>query len=186
MQTIAALELKKYIDEGKVHACSIGNVLHEKTENAILVDVRTPAEFAEAHIEGAMNISLDNFNGNEICLKNAGKIFLICKGGVRAGRACAKVDPELLHKVFVLEGGLDEWIKNGFAAVKNQKNKLSLMQQTHLAIGSGVAATSLLSLSGLHFMSLFSLFFGCGLIFAGLSGFCPLLTLISKMPWNKN
>lgn len=66
------------------------NALKEAIQNeAFLVDVRTPAEFAEGSVAGAVNIplnilefELDKFKGKE-------NIVVFCKSGGRSGQAKA-------------------------------------------------------------------------------------------------
>lgn len=56
-----------------------------KRQNALLIDVRTPEEYKEKHIEGAINIpiyEIDNIK-NEIIDKNK-VILLYCKNGKRS------------------------------------------------------------------------------------------------------
>jgi hypothetical protein len=43
----------------------------------------------------------------------------------------------------------------------------------------------MLALTVNHYFVLIPLVLGCGLLFAGLTGFCGLALLLAKMPWNK-
>lgn len=56
-----------------------------KKYNAMLIDVRTPEEFKEGHIKGAINIPVYEFDNikNEIIDKNK-VILLYCKTGKRS------------------------------------------------------------------------------------------------------
>lgn len=56
---------------------------------AMIVDVRTPAEYAEGHVEGAPNIPHDQVAGriNEFGPNKEREIIVYCKVGGRAGRA---------------------------------------------------------------------------------------------------
>lgn len=58
-------------------------------EGATLVDVREPSEFANGHIEGALNIPLRSIPAAEGQLANKdAKLFIYCLSGARSGRAC--------------------------------------------------------------------------------------------------
>ena len=56
-----------------------------KRENAILIDVRMPDEYREKHMEGAINIPIDEIDNlkNEIIDKDK-VILLYCKTGKRS------------------------------------------------------------------------------------------------------
>ncbi len=55
---------------------------------ALLVDVRTPEEFAAGHAKNARNIPLDRLSQQLAELKGLGKpVVLVCASGARSGRA---------------------------------------------------------------------------------------------------
>ena len=58
------------------------------TKDAVLLDVRTPAEYAEGHIPGSRNISLDNLSAvqTEIPQKDT-PLFVHCRSGARSRQA---------------------------------------------------------------------------------------------------
>jgi phage shock protein E len=63
-----------------------------KKDFDFIIDVRTLEEFAEDHIEGSINIPLDEIANdfNNIEFKNISKdknILLVCRSGGRAGMA---------------------------------------------------------------------------------------------------
>ena len=64
---------------------------HELLKNgAVLVDVRTPAEFNQAHAKGSKNIPLDTINSNIKKINQLKKpIVLCCRSGMRSGQATA-------------------------------------------------------------------------------------------------
>jgi phage shock protein E len=55
---------------------------------ATLIDVRTPAEFAEGHLQGAVNIPVDALQGriSEVGAK-AKPVVVYCRSGKRSARA---------------------------------------------------------------------------------------------------
>jgi phage shock protein E len=59
-----------------------------------VIDVRTPAEFAEGHLDGAINIDLQSpeFAGAISQLDPAGSYILYCKSGNRAGQAVTAME----------------------------------------------------------------------------------------------
>lgn len=55
--------------------------------DAFLVDVRTPQEFAEGHVPGSVNIPLDEVSNQVSKFKNKTNIIVFCRSGNRSGQA---------------------------------------------------------------------------------------------------
>lgn len=60
-----------------------------KANGARLVDVRTPEEYAQGHINGSVNVPLDTLPGGAAILGKSDKIYVYCRSGARSGRAAA-------------------------------------------------------------------------------------------------
>ncbi|MFT3946009.1 MAG: rhodanese-like domain-containing protein [Agriterribacter sp.] len=57
-------------------------------QGAIIVDVRTPAEFNSRHIKSAINIPLDQLKSKVVELKRKNKVIITCcRSGTRSGIA---------------------------------------------------------------------------------------------------
>lgn len=55
---------------------------------AIIVDVRTPGEFAQGHVKGSLNIPLDSIRNRVSELKSKNKpVITCCRSGARSGSA---------------------------------------------------------------------------------------------------
>lgn len=54
---------------------------------AIIVDVRTPAEYKSGHIKGSVNLPLDSLGRNLSKLKKDKSIICCCASGMRSGSA---------------------------------------------------------------------------------------------------
>lgn len=84
-------------------------------ENAVLLDVRTPAEFREGHLPGAVNVDwfAEDFNTQlETQLKGVPKdagIYLYCKKGGRSARASERLLGLGYTHVVDLTGGYDAY-----------------------------------------------------------------------------
>ncbi len=77
----------------------------------ILLDVRTPAEFAQGHLPNALNI---NWKGNDFesgiaSLDKSKPVFVYCQSGGRSTEAAKEMRAEGFIKVFELEGGILKW-----------------------------------------------------------------------------
>jgi phage shock protein E len=55
--------------------------------DAFLVDVRTPQEFAEGNVVGSVNIPLDKIDAQLAKFKNKENIMVFCRSGNRSGQA---------------------------------------------------------------------------------------------------
>ena len=56
-------------------------------DNAFLVDVRTPSEFASGSVKGAVNIPLDKISEQLPKFKNKKHIVVFCRSGNRSSQA---------------------------------------------------------------------------------------------------
>jgi len=160
----------------------------EKSIN--LIDVRTPAEFAGVHVPGAHLLPLDTLDcGSVLAGRNktntGAPIYVLCHSGVRAKQAAEKFANVGFSDCVVVEGGTQGWVDAGFPVERGDRAVLPLDRQMQFTIGSMVLAGVLLA----HFLNpawlWLSGFAGCGLIFAGLTGICPMRSFIAKMPWNQ-
>ncbi|MDX2020852.1 MAG: rhodanese-like domain-containing protein [Deltaproteobacteria bacterium] len=76
---------------------------------AKLVDVRSPEEYNERHIEGAVNIPVDDLPARASELGNKDQpMVLYCRSGRRADRAAKTLREAGYTKVETL-GGIDNW-----------------------------------------------------------------------------
>ena len=68
---------------------SDGDKVNEYLQNeAVVIDVRTPAEFADGHVEGSVNIPLGIIaNKIETIKKYNKQIITCCRSGARSGTA---------------------------------------------------------------------------------------------------
>jgi rhodanese-related sulfurtransferase len=90
-------------------------LLGKLTENDLILDVRSPAEFNEGHIEGAQNTPHEEVGAIAKDLKNYQTVYVHCKMGGRA-----KVASEILinsgldNVVCVGNGGMQRWTEMGW------------------------------------------------------------------------
>ncbi len=83
----------------------------EKAKNKVLIDVRTPEEFAEGHLRKAQNIDYqnDNFKEQISKLDKSKTYFLYCRSGKRTAGAAEVMQKTGFENIVVLEGGLLAW-----------------------------------------------------------------------------
>ncbi len=80
-------------------------------EDAVVVDVRSMAEFKDGHIVNAVNIPLNGLANNIKQLeKHRGKpIVAVCRSGSRSGTACSLLRKHGFENVKNLRGGMLAW-----------------------------------------------------------------------------
>jgi len=85
---------------------------HKGDTNLIILDVRTPAEYAPRHIKGAVNLDYlaTDFDVN-LALLDRGKTYLVyCKAGGRSRLATEKMRTLGFLQVYDMTGGFDAFV----------------------------------------------------------------------------
>jgi len=92
-------------------------------EPAMLVDVRSEADFRAGHITNAINIPLDQIEVqiNKITSNSKKNIIVYCQKGVRSAQAFRLLNKLGLPKLYTIEGGLDAWLKNNLPIIEENK-----------------------------------------------------------------
>lgn len=92
----------------------------EKSVNQTIIDIRTPQEFSEGHIEGAVNINYfdNNFLDQIAKYEKNQPIFIYCRSGNRTTAASKKIADFGFTKIYDLEGGILYWMKNNNEVIK--------------------------------------------------------------------
>lgn len=162
--------------------------MHRHGEKFDLIDVRTPVEYREAHVQSAVNIPLDRLDPTAIMKSRNGSsqnpLYVICRSGARGEKACEKFRQAGFKNVVNIEGGTMACMETDLPVVHG-KRAVSLERQVRIVAGSLVLAGAVLSWF-VHptFIGL-SAFVGAGLLFAGVTDTCGMGMLLAKMPWNQ-
>ena len=170
-QTITPQSLFELISQGKsVH----------------LVDVRTPAEYQEIHVDVAKNVPLDRLNASELGIDPNSKepLYVICRSGARGSQACQSLLRAGLANVVNVEGGTMAWAKAGLPVVRGKKT-ISLDRQVRMIAGTLILVTSTLAFLHDPRWAILSGLIGAGLLHAGLFDSCMMGMCLAKMPWNQ-
>ena len=90
-------------------------------KSVVLLDVRTPAEFAAGHIVGATNIDFESGNfAKDITRFDKSKSYaLYCRSGNRSGQATSLMAKDGFKSLFNLNGGIIDWQGAGNKVVNN-------------------------------------------------------------------
>lgn len=79
----------------------------------LLIDVRTPEEFAGGHIEGALNIPVEALAGRLGEVPTGQPIVVYCRSGNRSATASQILADAGYSGIYDL-GGLQSWISQGY------------------------------------------------------------------------
>ena len=166
--------------------------LRTRGEAISLVDVRTPAEFGDVHIDFARNVPLDRLDPKQVAADHArhsGPIYFVCRSGGRSKTACERMIAAGVTDVVSVEGGTTACDTAGMPVVRGKK-VMSLERQVRIAAGALVAIGAGLAAFGPDpvWKSIgagLAGFVGCGLVFAGITDTCGMAMLIGRMPWNQ-
>lgn len=173
VKTISLAQVRELMDSGKA---------------LTIIDVRTPAEFESVHVKGAQLKPLDIFDPKAISesFKDpADAVYVICQSGGRAAKACEKLAEAGFENVYSIEGGTSAWEKAGLPVERGNCRVISLERQVRIAAGSLVLIGLALAWAVHPYFLALSAFIGAGLVFAGITDFCGMAILLSKMPWNR-
>lgn len=87
------------------------------SEEAILLDVRTPQEYSRGHIEGStsINISDPDFASKINLLQKDKTILVYCLSGSRSAAAAGYMEKIGFKKIYALQRGIMDWSKQGYA-----------------------------------------------------------------------
>jgi rhodanese-related sulfurtransferase len=151
--------------------------------NAVLVDVREPAEYRARHIAQALPVPLGKLDAAG--LPEDHRIVIHCLKGGRGAAACEKLsrqNPRL--EIYNLAGGIDAWAGAGLPVMSNGF-VLPLDRQVQLTIGIALVVASGMAFAFSLWFALVTGALGLGLTMAGATGFCGLARILAYAPWNK-
>ena len=157
-----------------------------------VIDVRTPREFSDLHIQNAENIPLDRLDATSLASSPGkdGLLYFVCQSGGRSKKACDAMLAAGFEKAINVDGGTVACEAAGLPVVRGRKT-ISLERQVRIAAGLLVFSGVLLaSFGGTTEVKCFGLclagFIGAGLVFAGTTDTCGMGMVIAKMTWNQS
>jgi len=154
----------------------------------VILDVREKEEFEAEHVPDSICLPLSQFDllapGILKNIKNS-DVLIMCRSGNRAKIAInelKKLDVE--HNRFsTYEGGLLKWKLEG-KPIRGKGSVFPIMRQVQIVASSMI----FLAFLGAHFIApqfiYLALFVGFGLALSGYTGFCPMIFILQRMPWN--
>ena len=111
-------DTKQQIEETTTETDIDVDTLFNRTEAAkkIIIDVRTPEEYAQGHIIGAKNIPIDKLESRlqELSIYKDQEIYLVCAVGGRSHKARVFLTQKGFSKAINVQGGTRGWKAKGY------------------------------------------------------------------------
>jgi rhodanese-related sulfurtransferase len=154
----------------------------------LLLDVRTPCEFAALLAQGVILEPLESLRPRRVLdlLRDKPQpVYVFCQRGSRARQAVEQLEKAGVPDCVLVEGGTLAWEAAGLPVERGTSTVISLERQVRIAAGALVLTGVLL---GVYCHPVFlglSGFVGAGLIFAGMTDRCGMALLLARAPWNR-
>ncbi len=112
---------------------------NQSNPDFVIIDVRTPQEFADGHIENAINLDYysETFR-DELSKLDKNKTYLIyCRSGNRSGKALDMMEELGFREVYNMSGGIIEWEVEGLPSTKIPNLLCEVSFPDYLAVNNG-------------------------------------------------
>ena len=119
--TIFLLSCQTPKEETTLNAIEFDQSMKNETKgNFVLLDVRTPEEFSEGHLQEAIDIDYNNpaFTSNITKLDKNKTVYVYCRSGRRSAEAASIMRSSGFKKVIELDGGILAWEDAHLTVVK--------------------------------------------------------------------
>jgi rhodanese-related sulfurtransferase len=168
--TIDAPRLRAMIDAG---------------DDVLIVDVRTPSEFASVHIPGAYNVPLDTLgeHASELARRVRRPVVLVCASGARAAQAERRLAGAGMGNLKLLTDGISGWEAQGGDVLRAAPH-WGLERQVRAVAGSIVFGSVLASFRFPR-LRVVAGGIGAGLLFSAVTNTCGMAALLAKLPYNR-
>lgn len=151
--------------------------------DTVMVDVREDFEHASERIDQARSHSLSGFDPDQLRKEHGDtRVVFHCRSGKRSAEAAALYGGDT---AFHLQGGIEGWKAAGLPTVRSAgAPTIDVMRQVQITAGALILTGVVLGSLVHPWLYGISAFVGCGLMFAGFSGWCGMAKLLGMMPWN--
>ncbi|AUH40864.1 rhodanese-like domain-containing protein [Streptomyces sp. CMB-StM0423] len=157
----------------------------------VVVDVRTPAEYASGHLPGAVNIPLDHLRAALDDIRHAAErrdLLVVCASGARSESACKLLAEEGVTAA-TLVGGTGAWAAAGHdldtPAACDTRAGWSMERQVRFTAGSVVLLGLLLGVLVHPALLLIPAGIAGGLVFSAVTNTCGMAVVLGKLPHNR-
>ncbi|MGV9422914.1 rhodanese-like domain-containing protein [Streptomyces sp. NPDC003656] len=164
-----------------------------RLQDLIVIDVRTPAEYATGHLPGALNVPLDRLRHPLPELRHAadrGDLLLVCASGNRSANACRTLAEQGIAAA-TLTGGTTAWAAAGHdlhqpaATATGTRTRWSMERQVRCTAGALVLLGLLLGVLVHPAFEILSAGVAGGLVLSALTDTCGMALLLARLPHNR-
>ncbi|RZK10666.1 MAG: redoxin domain-containing protein [Flavobacterium sp.] len=101
-----------------------------------LIDVRSPKEFSDQHLDNAKNINWngDDFEQKVVELDKSKPIYVYCLSGGRSSSASKKLAEMGFKEIYEMDGGIVKWNASGLAKKSNKTIGMTLAEYEKLLV----------------------------------------------------
>ncbi|MFE0601000.1 rhodanese-like domain-containing protein [Streptomyces sp. NPDC058892] len=161
---------------------------HSRLHELVVLDVRTPGEYATGHLPGALNIPLDHLTGALPDIRKAaerGDILVVCASGARSESACRTLADAGVTTA-TLAGGTTAWADGGHPLHHPESSRSTWAMERQVRFTAGAVVLTGLALGRLRpAFRLTSAGIAGGLVFSALTNTCGMAALLAKLPHNR-
>lgn len=149
-----------------------------------IIDVRNTNEFAAERMPGTECVPLGTLASTASGWRRDEPLLLTCRSGMRSRQAYDQLAAAGFTNLAMLTGGIEACKKAGLNVVVIKKT-LPIIRQVMIVAGALLILGLVLSGREPAFVILTWLV-SIGLVFSGVTGYCPMAKLLEMMPWNKS
>lgn len=153
-------------------------------QKMVCIDVRSEDEHEAAHIDGTINIPLDQLKMHAGDLKKYDEIYLHCNSGSRSEIACNVLSECGIGNYCDVDGGIMAWRREGLPVEGKNKKRMPLIRQVMITGGSLILFAMFMGLILHPAFYIVAWGVGFGFLYGGASGNCLMMKFLAKMPWN--
>ncbi|MFE0699787.1 rhodanese-like domain-containing protein [Streptomyces sp. NPDC058872] len=163
---------------------------HTRLHELIVIDVRTPGEYAGGHLPGALNIPLDQIQRALPDIRHAadrGDVLVVCASGARSENACRLLAENGIDTA-TLSGGTGAWTADGHELHRPEgatRTTWGMERQVRFTAGTIVLLGLLLGLLVHPALQILSAGIAAGLVFSALTNTCGMAAVLAKLPHNR-
>ena len=167
---------------------SVSEFLKLHNNECCVLDLRTGGEREREYLAESLHLPVQQLSSDsfeqilrEVDIKKP--VYLLCQSGLRAQMAIDKLG-NCSRKLVIIDGGINALKAINHALECGESKMLPIDRQVRILVGVMVVLGVVLGAwvaPGFYALSAFA---GAGMIFAGITNICPLVTLIASMPWN--
>jgi len=141
---------------------------------------------ARERIPGAQHHALSRIDHNTPVRAGDDVLIFHCRSGARTKGSAARLAAAAPKcETYILDGGIDAWKKAGLPVTLDRGQPIDLMRQMQIAAGSLALLGVVLGTWVNPDFYVLPAFIGAGLVVAGVTGVCPMVRLLQRMPWNR-